>query len=467
MVGEGTPAADRTLTPGEPRSMQDILFEYEMHPTTWVYLSSLMIVGIYFQFRRFWSVRNLDLLALIAFSPGLLLVARVQHMPWGYVWLFSVGGFFLVRLLMDPLMVRRPLLEPNLSASGLTFTGVALLVFLSANVLTGKVIEQAAEPVEPIPAAASPDQPIEQEEPAVEDAPPAHSGPGYPVFLWFADFADAEPDETASPEQAHRELVRTMATRAVAIVAHLILMLGLVLIGYRHFDNVQTGVAVASLYLLLPYTAGMPHRIDHVVPAALLTWAVVAYRRPGIAGVLLGLAAGLIYYPLFLLPLWCAFYWRRGLVRFVVGVSLALGGLTALLMLCPAELGPFDEQVKLMYGWLNPLDAKLVGFWESHEPVFRLPVLAAFVVLCAGLALWPAQKNLGTLLSCSAAVMLGTQFWHANQGGLQMAWYLPLLLLTVFRPNLEDRVAVTAVLENWALRRRRRPAAAKSTATGG
>ena len=42
----------------------------------------------------------------------------------GYVWLFAVSGFFLVRLLLDPVMVRRPLLEPNLSASGLTFTGV-------------------------------------------------------------------------------------------------------------------------------------------------------------------------------------------------------------------------------------------------------------------------------------------------------------------------------------------------------
>ena len=59
------------------------------------------------------------------------------------------------------------------------------------------------------------------------------------------------------------------------------------------------------------------------------------------------------------------------------------------------------------------------------------------------------QKNLGTLLSCSAAVMLGTQFWHAHEGGMYMAWYLPLLLLTLFRPNLEDRVALSALSEGW------------------
>ena len=50
--------------------MTYVLFRYDMNPTTWVYLSSLLIIGIYFKFRRFWSVRNLDLLALIAFAPG-------------------------------------------------------------------------------------------------------------------------------------------------------------------------------------------------------------------------------------------------------------------------------------------------------------------------------------------------------------------------------------------------------------
>ena len=36
--------------------MHEILYEYEMNPTTWAYLSSLLILGIYFKFRRFWSV---------------------------------------------------------------------------------------------------------------------------------------------------------------------------------------------------------------------------------------------------------------------------------------------------------------------------------------------------------------------------------------------------------------------------
>ncbi len=43
--------------------MNEILFHYEkIDPTTWAYLASLLIIGLFFKFGRFWSVRNLDLL---------------------------------------------------------------------------------------------------------------------------------------------------------------------------------------------------------------------------------------------------------------------------------------------------------------------------------------------------------------------------------------------------------------------
>src|SRR5688572_2531891 len=55
--------------------MSELLFHYNaVHPTTWVYLSSLLMIGLFFKFNRFWSVRNLDLILLILLSPGLLLV---------------------------------------------------------------------------------------------------------------------------------------------------------------------------------------------------------------------------------------------------------------------------------------------------------------------------------------------------------------------------------------------------------
>ena len=466
LEGGGGPAAGKGSRGGRARgrdareSMKGILFQYELNPTTWVYLSSLMTIGIYFKFRRFWSLRNLDLVCLIAFSPGLLLVYHgvvrqlAADQPWGrwleqlgYVWLFSVGGFFLIRLLLDVIVVRRPLLEPNLSAGGLAFTGVALLVFLTSNVINPR----PAQRLEHV---------LAQQQ---ATRPPA---PGHAPFHRFAGVSATAVESGPQDAPGHRrgDLIRAAAGHGVAILGHLAVVIGMVLIGHRHFDNIQTGVAAASLYLLLPYTAQMTARVDHVIPAALLVWSVQSYRRPVVAGILIGLAAGLIFYPLFLLPLWCGFYWRRGLWRFVTGVSVALGALTACLAANAGSLESFAEQLRQMFGWTAVLPDHVAGFWGSghHEPVFRIPVIAAYVALCGGLALWPAQKNLGTLLSCSAAVMLGVQFWHPYRGGLYVAWYLPLLLLTVFRPNLEDRVAVGALSEGWVWRRGGRGSRAES-----
>jgi hypothetical protein len=75
-------------------------------------------------------------------------------------------------------------------------------------------------------------------------------------------------------------------------------------------------------------------------------------------------------------------------------------------------------------------------------------VIVVFAIFCTGMVFWPSRKHLATLMSCSAIILLGIQFWLAHQGGLYMAWYLPLLIITLFRPNLEDRVALASVINH-------------------
>ncbi len=435
--------------------MGRFLYEYELNATTWIYLSSLMTIAIYFRFGRLWSVRNLDLLALIALAPGILLISLGGELVLrGYVWLFAVSGFLLLRMLTDPLMIRRPLLEPNLSTGGLIFMTVSLLLFLMTNVLDRPPAETDLQG----PRWAH--RLLQREE-----APPGESylgrhGPGYPILYliatlpnqWLIDLDPQLPQE----EQEQMTLVAT--ARTMAILSHLAVVVGMVLIGYRHFGSLRTGIATAALYLLLPYTAIMVSRVDHVLPAAVLVWAVAAYRRPLIAGLLIGLASGVVYCALFLLPLWTAFYWRRGRIRFLAGALCMASLLVATLALTASDFDAFLAQVREMAGFPALQEEDIANsFWHYAIPVYRIPVMVAFVSLSAGLALWPPQKNLGTLLSCSAAVMIAAQFWVVPQGGLFIAWYLPLLLLTVFRPNLEDRVALSTLTDGWFGWRRHRP----------
>jgi hypothetical protein len=231
----------------------------------------------------------------------------------------------------------------------------------------------------------------------------------------------------------------------MAILSQLAIVLGVVLIGLRHFDSIRAGIAAATLYLLLPYTAMWTGAVTHALPAALLVWAVLLYRRPLFSGAMLGLAFGTIYYPVFLLPLWVSFYWQKGLWRFLLGFAAMVAVMVVSLAFTSSDMAMFLAALRQMFGIQFPIAENLRGAWQFWNVVYRYPIIAAFIALSISFVLWPAQKNLATLVSCSAALMLGTQFWHAHSGGLALAWYLPLLLLTVFRPNLEDRVATAVV----------------------
>ncbi|MEC9094510.1 MAG: hypothetical protein VX438_17510, partial [Planctomycetota bacterium] len=51
------------------------VFRYEVIPSSsWAYLSTILMVSIYFKFNRIISVRNLDILMLAFLTPGLLIV---------------------------------------------------------------------------------------------------------------------------------------------------------------------------------------------------------------------------------------------------------------------------------------------------------------------------------------------------------------------------------------------------------
>ena len=117
--------------------MPTSLFQYEMLPSTWFYLSSLMLLAIFFRFNRFWSIRNFDILLLILLTPGLLYIAMRREFS-GYLWLSVIGTLFFIRLVIDTIMIRRPLLEPNLDPAGLTFACIMSMSFIVPNIIINR-----------------------------------------------------------------------------------------------------------------------------------------------------------------------------------------------------------------------------------------------------------------------------------------------------------------------------------------
>ena len=464
--------------------MSVILYQYEkVNPTSWAYLSSLLLLALFFKFNRVFSIRNLDLFLLISLAPGLLLVQfsfenegfkpelSLQLQALGFLWLFAVGGLLMTRLLLDAAMVRRPLLEPNLNAAGLAFLGSSLLFFLMTNVVTGIPNPNDTSPARRAAEVKADAQAAQNGEGDTFDT----EAPGYWLLYLMPRIStqtvisggEAQPDTDQERSEQQQEIRETTA-RVMAILSHVLIVVGVVLVGARHFENVTAGIGAATTYLLLPYTALWTGHVQHALPAALLVWAVVFYRRPLVAGMLIGLAAGTIYYPLFLLPLWCSFYWERGVKRFLTGWLLTVAVLVLTLALTAVTLDRFVAHLSQMLGLRLPLQENLKGIWRNEEgfwnPQYRLPILIAYVALAISFAAWPGRKHLGTLMCCTAALMVGAQFWHAHDGGIFVAWYLPLVLLTIFRPNLEDRVAVATVAEGWWQARQKARAAAAAPA---
>jgi hypothetical protein len=81
------------------------------------------------------------------------------------------------------------------------------------------------------------------------------------------------------------------------------------------------------------------------------------------------------------------------------------------------------------------------SFWRGVHWAYRIPLFLVYMMFVIGTAFWPSRKNLAQLISLCAAVLIGVQFWYANHGGVYVLWYLPLLLLLMYRPNLNERFA--------------------------
>jgi uncharacterized membrane protein len=234
-------------------------------------------------------------------------------------------------------------------------------------------------------------------------------------------------------------LFENYAARAIAIFSHLLVFLGLVFVGRNLFGDVQLGLGMATLYLLLPCTAFDVAEVNHVLPAALTLWALVAYRRPMVSGALLGLACGIMFFPVFLIPLWAAFYGRRGFFRFSAALLLIGSVVCTTVALTSSGPGSFFSEIT---GTIHPEILSLEtpesvdGFWLHSHPYYRIPIIVSFFLLLIGLTFWPRRKSVEHLVSASAAIITATQFWYPQQGGVYVLWYLPLLLVAMFRPRL-------------------------------
>jgi hypothetical protein len=399
----------------------------------WLMVSLLVLMTLFFKFSRVISLRNLDLFLLFALSPGMMILVegsgRESDSFIAYCSLLGGSLLWLLRCLSDVGLGRRPLLEPNLNAAGLAFFGTGILILLIAETVSLPVragegrnpAETGFKPTDKQTAAASKNVALKPLE----------------------DMSKAMIEATPLPSQLRSNPPQVILSRILATISHLTIVISLIVIGWRHFLRPITGLSAAVAYAILPYTRIALVDSGQTIPAALITASIACYKRPWITGLLIGLAAGWMPACLGIIPLWIGFYKGRKRWRFTLaGLSLVL--VSALIGI---DLPDFATWVRalgarsltetgLLFDRELPASSSL---WTGVDPSYRLPILVAYILMAIGAFFWPIEKNLGELISMSAAMLIASQFWYLEKGGTLILLYLPLILLMMFRPNLQPK----------------------------
>lgn len=387
------------------------------NPTSWFYSAIFLSIALFFRWNKVFSLRHLDLILLFAWVPGLLLLLEQRLLGseginrWPYAWLLGSTLVAIIRALVDLALVRRPPLVTNLNAGGLCWLALALfgaLVVVSVREPNqeGKLGQDSSHRIQP-PAA----QVKERTEAILQNR---------------------------FPEAADQSKIPLVVERGLALVCHFATVCGLLLIGWRHFASLTSGVAAATTYLLLPYTFMLtPFNIlnlghwDSAFAMALWVWAIFWMNRPLVAGLLLGLASGTTISPFMVIPSWCGFYWRRGLDRFLVGFLVSV--LPCFFLFSEATSWVWSD----WFPWLEP-DSGTDSFWHGIHWAYRMPVFVLFLSLSWLGAIWPENKNLGQLIALNLALLAGVELWQADRGGTHLFSFLAPLILMAYRPSLES-----------------------------
>jgi hypothetical protein len=388
---------------------------------------------LFFKFSRIISLRNLDLFLLFALAPGMMFLVGATGKNAGPVTAYSLllGGSFLVlvRCVADVGLGRRPLIEPNLNPAGISFLGACVLILLMIETITLPVqagkernpAETGMKPTEKQVAEAAEKLPVQQLEIAGKAMLEAAKLPAI--------------DEKIQPQE--------ILSRLISFISHLTIVVCLIYVGWQHFLRPITGISAAVAYVLMPYTRIAIVDSGQTLPAALIMLAVVFYRRPWITGVLIGLAAGWMPACLGVIPVWIGYYQGRKRWRFL---SIGL-----LLVLVSAMIG---IQLPDFATWVRALGARSItetgllfdrevpissSLWQEWDASYRLPVVVAYLLMAMLCLVWPAERHLSELISMSAAMLIFSQFWYLEKGGTLVLLYQPLILLMMFRPNLQPR----------------------------
>jgi hypothetical protein len=430
----------------------------------WLALCGVFLVGLV-DFRRLFSWRNLDLVALVSLSLSLLYFDK-GHVLTSVPLAYPPLAYLMVRGLWVGVRGRGSPGRSVFPAWVLLAAAVFLLGFRGGlNVLHSNVIDVGYSGVigaERISHGQAPwgNFPIEDDlkacGPADADGeireriqtngrcesanpqgdtygPAAYEAylPGYWILGWTGKWDDLP------------------AAHFASILWDALCVAGLFLVG-RRFGGFELAAALAFAWAAYPFTlwAANSNTNDMILPAFLI-WGLWLAASPLGRGVFGALAGWTKFAALIVAPLWLTYPDRRPKPRFLLGFAVATLAAFSVLLLEPSPLHEARVFWDRTFGWQLGRDSPF-SIWDWGQYHARgLPnlhvvqrVLEGLLVLGAlVLPFWPRTKSPLQLAALTGALLLGFELVLTHWYYGYVDWFVPFVAVTALAPRGPAREA--------------------------
>jgi hypothetical protein len=414
----------------------------------------LLVVVFLGDFKRFVSLRNLDILLLYLICPFLLVLW--QNRKFSYTAIFVVTFLYFIRCLFQ--LWNRP---KEIAEKSTHLRRAAILVLILACIFHGLTVYE--RPMDDsglfsVIGAAY----IQETGKLPYGSEYGHLGVYGPLLYilhipanWLFEPAIAFDTSNSDLLWGPYEGFEMRGAQTVVLIFDLLAMLGLYLFGKKYGDK-SKGVLLALVYALCPYVIGIGGAgglqwTSHIVGAAFLIFALVYFNRPIVSGLLLGLCCGMLYYPIFLFILWFVYYLRttgwRAALKFLTAFSAV--GLVCLVMIIVytepsgeyeglSALSAFIQDTVYQQQFSEWYGNSEFSFWGQYPelPEFIKPAVGILYILFCGLVMFICRNiNMSRLITLTAAILVGTQFVLSHGGGTYIGFYIAPFIIMLFGPQ--------------------------------
>ncbi|MHC4520007.1 MAG: hypothetical protein ACYTAS_15565 [Planctomycetota bacterium] len=435
-------AEDREST--VPRSLLP-----RFHGMALAWMSLVLVAVVIGRFSPLLSLRNLDIILLYALAPFLLITWT--HTKVAYTGLFTVTVILLVRCLWIARKPSEGLTQLNVSSRRVVW--MLLLFALVLHVVTlyerhiGDVgLWSAIGGQYLLRTGCLPY--------GTEFGPNCVYGPLMYVLFAPAGLAaslirEIRPDGSIILA-AFNNWQAMRGVQTTELILDLLALFALYRLARRRGDR-DAALTIVFVYAISPYLLGMVselglERASHIAATPFILLALLLLSRPVLAGILLGIATGMLYYPLFLVPLWFGYLRRRDGIRsgLVLLAAFAAVGVVCVIMLI-AMVEPMDDSQSPLGAFLDDTIAQQqfkagygnspLSFWGQYpqSATWGKPMAGIlYCLFCVVLAFLPRRIDFNRLIALTAAVLVGTQLVLSFGGGTYIGFYLAPLILTFF-----------------------------------